>query len=51
MAKGKNTEQTGKRAASASGRVLGNPRQDKDSKTAAASALAQTPDKGKSKKK
>ena len=39
------TEKTGKRAGSAAGRVLSNPRSGKDAKTAAASALTQRPDK------
>ncbi|MBP0453614.1 hypothetical protein J5Y04_29320 [Kitasatospora sp. RG8] len=45
-----NPKQTGKKAASAAGRVLSDPRATKAEKTAAASALAQTPS-GKGKKK
>ncbi|MCL4464987.1 MAG: hypothetical protein M1389_02945 [Chloroflexi bacterium] len=41
---GKN-EQTGKKAASSAGKVLNGTGTKKDSKRAAASALAQTPDK------
>lgn len=39
----RNSKQTGKRAASAASRVLRDGRTGKASKTAAASALAQTP--------
>jgi hypothetical protein len=38
---------TGRRAASAAGKVLANPKSTKDARTAAASALAQRPDKSK----
>jgi hypothetical protein len=41
-------EKTGKKAASAAGRVLGNPKSTKDQKRAAASALTQAPDKKRS---
>jgi hypothetical protein len=46
MAK-KNTEVTSKKAASAAGKVLANPKSSKDAKTAAASALTQRPNKKK----
>lgn len=49
--KTKNAKQTGGKAASAAGKVLKDPKQDKDSKSAAGSALAQTPAKKKSPKK
>ena len=39
--------QTGKKAASAAGKVLANPKSTKAEKSAAASALAQTPGKHK----
>lgn len=45
----RNTGQTGPKAASAAGKVLANPKSSKADKTAAASALAQTPGKGKRK--
>ena len=41
----KNTRQTGSKAASAAGKVLANPKSSKADKTAAASALSQTPKK------
>jgi hypothetical protein len=41
----KNTRQTGSKAASAAGKVLANPKSTKTEKSAAASALAQTPKK------
>ena len=41
----KNSKQTSRRAASAASKVLSNPRSSKASKTAAASALSQTPGK------
>lgn len=41
----KNSKQTGSRAASAASKVLANPRSSKIEKSAAASALAQTPKK------
>jgi hypothetical protein len=44
-----NRRETGKRAASAAGKVLRDPRATKREKTAAASALAQTPFKRKKK--
>lgn len=40
-----NREETGEAAASAAGKVLSNPNSPPDAKKAAASALAQTPDK------
>jgi len=43
----KNTRQTGPKAASAAGKVLANPKSSKADKAAAASALSQTPKKGK----
>lgn len=43
----KNTEVTGKKAASAAGKVLSNPKSSKIAKTAAASALTQRPNKKK----
>jgi len=46
MAK-KNTEVTSKKAASAAGKVLSNPKSSKAAKTAAASALTQRPNKKK----
>lgn len=42
-------EQTGKKAASAAGKVLANPKSSKDAKAAAASALTQAPNKKKGK--
>jgi hypothetical protein len=48
--KNKKNESTGKKAASASSRVLSNPKSSKDSKSAAASALTQV-NKGAGKKK
>ena len=42
-------EQTGKKAATAASEVLKNPKSSKDAKTAAGSALAQTPDQKKKK--
>ena len=44
-------EKTGKKAASAAGKVLRNPKSSEAAKTAAASALTQAPDKKKGKKK
>ena len=41
----KNTRQTGSKAASAASKVLADPRSTKVEKTAAASALSQTPKK------
>ncbi|MFI1195711.1 hypothetical protein ACH4T9_20990 [Micromonospora sp. NPDC020750] len=41
----RNNRQTGSKAASAAGKVLANPKSSKADKTAAASALAQTPSK------
>jgi len=43
----KNTRQTGSKAASAAGKVLSTPKSSKADKAAAASALSQTPKKGK----
>jgi len=43
----KNTRQTGSKAASAASKVLSNPKSSKPAKSAAASALSQTPKKGK----
>jgi hypothetical protein len=45
MAK-RNTKQTGKKAASAASKVLSNPKSTKTEKSAAASALSQTPRRG-----
>ncbi len=45
MTKGKNTETTGSKAASAAARVLSNPNSSKDAKSAAASALTQRQNK------
>jgi hypothetical protein len=42
-----NTRQTSPKAASAAGKVLASPKSSKADKTAAASALSQTPKKGK----
>lgn len=42
-----NTRQTGAKAASSAGKVLANPKSTKAEKSAAASALAQTPGKKK----
>ena len=47
MARKRNTEVTSRRAASAASKVLRNPRSSKAAKTAAASALAQRPDRRK----
>ena len=47
MARKRNTEVTSKRAASAASMVLRNPRSSKAAKTAAASALAQRPNRRK----
>lgn len=41
----KNTRQTGSKAATAASKVLSNPKSTKAEKTAAASALSQTPKK------
>ncbi len=46
----RNSRQTGRKAASAAGKVLANPKSTKAEKQAAASALVQTPSKGKGKK-
>jgi hypothetical protein len=43
MAKSANTRQTGKAAASNAAKVLSNPKSTKAEKSAAASALSQTP--------
>jgi hypothetical protein len=43
----KNNKQTGPNAASAAGKVLADPKSSKADKSAAASALAQTPTHGK----
>lgn len=48
MAK-RNSEVTSKKAASAAGKVLSNPKSSKAAKSAAASALTQRPNKGKKK--
>jgi hypothetical protein len=45
----KNARQTGAKAASAAGKVLANPKSSKADKTAAASALSQTPKSAKKK--
>lgn len=42
----KNTRETGSKAASAAGKVLANPKSTTSEKAAAASALAQTPKRG-----
>ncbi|MBK9040672.1 MAG: hypothetical protein IPL83_16210 [Bdellovibrionales bacterium] len=47
MAKKGNNEVTSKKAASAAGRVLSNPKASKDAKSAAGSALTQRPSRGK----
>ena len=47
MARKRNTEVTSRRAASAASKVLRNPRSSKNAKTAAASALAQRPNRRK----
>jgi len=47
MAKRKNSEVTSKKAASAAGRVLRDPKSSKAAKTAAASALTQRPNQKK----
>lgn len=44
-----NSRQTGSKAAAAAGKVLANPKSSKADKTAAASALSQTPSKSKGK--
>ncbi|MFN0089157.1 MAG: hypothetical protein ACKVWR_02650 [Acidimicrobiales bacterium] len=41
-----NKRQTGPKAASAAGKVLANPKSNSSAKKAAASALSQTPKKG-----
>jgi hypothetical protein len=46
----RNSRQTGRRAASAAGKVLANKKSTRTEKRAAASALAQTPSKGKGRK-
>lgn len=43
----RNTRQTGAKAASAASKVLSNPKSTKVEKSAAASALSQTPKRGK----
>lgn len=43
----RNTRQTGAKAESAASKVLSNPRARKSAKTAVASALSQTPKRGK----
>jgi hypothetical protein len=45
-----NSRQTGSKAASAAGKVLTNPKSSKADKTAAASALSQTPSKSSKRK-
>lgn len=45
-----NTRQTGAKAASAAAKVLANPKSSKADKTAAASALSQTPSKSSKRK-
>lgn len=47
MSKRKNSEVTSKKAASAAGRVLRNPKSSPAAKTAAASALTQRPNRKK----
>jgi len=47
IAMSKNTRQTGTKAASNAGKVLADPKSTKAEKSAAASALAQTPGKKK----
>ena len=47
MARRKNKEVTSKKAASAAGRTLRNPKASKDAKSAAGAALTQRPNKGK----
>lgn len=47
MARRPNKETTSKKAASAAGRVLSNPKSSKDDKTAAGSALTQRPNRKK----
>ncbi len=49
MSKGKNSEVTSQKAASAAGRVLRDPKSSKAAKSAAASALTQRPNKKKGK--
>jgi hypothetical protein len=46
----RNSRQTGRRAASAAGKVLANKKSTRTEKRAAASALAQAPSKGKGRK-
>ncbi|MEU9506627.1 hypothetical protein AB0D32_10150 [Micromonospora sp. NPDC048170] len=46
----RNTRQTSAKAASAAARVLGDPKSSKADKTAAASALSQTPSKSRKRK-
>jgi hypothetical protein len=46
---GRNTKQTGSKAASAAGKTLASPTASKAAKAAAASALAQTPARGRKK--
>jgi hypothetical protein len=46
----RNTRQTSPKAASNAGKVLADPKATKAEKSAAASALAQTPSKGKGKR-
>ncbi|GAB3069682.1 hypothetical protein [Nocardioides zeae] len=43
----RNTRQTGAKAVKAAGKVLSNPKSSKTAKTAAASALSQSPKRGK----
>ena len=47
MAKGKNSEVTSKKAASAASKVLRDPKSSKAAKSAAGSALTQRPDRRK----
>ncbi|WP_187398928.1 hypothetical protein [Micromonospora sp. WP24] len=46
----RNNRQTGSKAASAAGKVLANPKSSKADKSAAASALSQTPSKSQKRK-
>lgn len=46
----KNTRQTGPKAATAAGKVLANPKSSNADKTAAVSALSQTPSKSSKRK-
>jgi|GEM_PF-1550744 len=46
MKMARNTRQTGTRAASAASKVLANPKSSQAAKSAAASALSQTPKRG-----